>query len=400
MKNKTGIILACLAALITLIGFLFFEIRKVPDVIWLDKNDFEDEEPQGYYVFKESIIRYFEGVDYEISKEFRDTATTNGLYIHILGNYDDTSMDTLMDLIGKGNDVLLLAKTLPYQLKDTLSMGYSTSYDYQEQFNFNFRNDSLKLDSTIIYRFVDREFQYDQTEAYQLLDPTYNYNDNTILVEANDSLVLLARFRIGEGTLYYHMIPSVFHNHSYRQPQMFDYMERMLSHFDPAYIVFLRTLNGIKPPPAEHPLQFIMSSKPLKTAYFLFVLGLLSYAIFGGKRRQKAIPITDKNENTSLEYIDTVSQLFYQQNKHEKLVAHMRNIFYHKMEQKYFLKKDHPTYVETLAKKSKIPQSDLQYIIDRFRNLEEKYTFREDQLVTLNRRLEQIYQFINQKSNS
>ena len=181
---------------------------------------------------------------------------------------------------------------------------------------------------------------------------------------------------------------------------MFEYTERLLSHFDPEYIVFLKTLNGIKTSPSEHPLQFIMSSKPLKMAYYLFVLGLLSYAIFGGKRRQKAIPITDKNENTSLEYIDTVSQLFYQQGQHEKLVSHMRNIFYHKMERKYFLKKDHPEFVETLAKKSKIPQADLQYIIDRFRNLEENYSFRADQLVALNKRLEQIYLFINKKSKS
>ena len=69
------------------------------------------------------------------------------------------------------------------------------------------------------------------------------------------------------------------------------------------------------------------------------------------------------------------------------------------MEQKYFIKKDHPEYLDILTKKSKIPKSDLQYILDRFRNLDENYAFRGDQLVSLNKRLEQVYAFINKKKH-
>jgi len=192
----------------------------------------------------------------------------------------------------------------------------------------------------------------------------------------------------------------MFFNYSYRQPQMFDYTQSILTYFDPDHIVFLNALTNIERPPNEHPLQFIMSSPPLKTAYYLFVIGLFLYAVFEGRRKQKSIPITDKNENTSLEYIETVSQLFYQQNQHEKLVAHMKSIFFHKMEQKYFIKKDNPEYLAILTKKSKIPKSDLIYILDRFQNLDENYTFKGDQLVGLNKRLEQIYAFINRNKIS
>ena len=137
-----------------------------------------------------------------------------------------------------------------------------------------------------------------------------------------------------------------------------------------------------------------MSQPALKAAYYLMIFGVLLYVFFGGKRKQKIIPVTLKNKNTSLEYIETVSQLFYQQGQHEKLVAHMRNIFHHKMQKKFFVAPDNPNYLAILSKKSKISESEFQYVMDRFKNLDDNFDFRGDQLVSLNRRLENIYKEI------
>ncbi len=72
----------------------------------------------------------------------------------------------------------------------------------------------------------------------------------------------------------------------------------------------------------------------------------------------------------------------------------MRNIFYHKMQKKYFVAPDNPNYVAVLAKKSKISTTELQFVMDRFKNLDDNFDFRGDQLVSLNRRLEHIYKKI------
>lgn len=398
MKNRANIILLCIALLILLLGFLFFEIRNIPDVKWQEKYDYEDKEPMGLFVFKEVVTRYFEDIDSEIQKEYKDTTANNGLYFYGQQPYRSLNIDSIMNIIDKGNDVFIFSEFIPYDLNDTIDNYYTSEYQFSDTVRFNFTNDSLAFDSTLIYQFVDEEFT-PSSENYQLLSPSYNYSDNNHLVAANDSLMILVSIPFENGNLYYHVLPQMFFNYSYRQPQMFEYTEKVLSHFDPEYIVFLNSLTSIERSSTEHPLQFIMSAPPLKTAYYLFLIGLFLYAVFGGKRKQKSIPITDKNENTSLEYIETVSQLFYQQDQHEKLVAHMKNVFLHKMEQKYFIKKDHPEYLDILTKKSKIPKSDLQYILDRFRNLDENYAFRGDQLVSLNKRLEQVYAFINKKKH-
>ena len=399
MKNKSNVIILCISLLLVLLGFLFFEIRNIPDVKWQEKFDYEDKEPLGLFVFKELVTRYFEGVDSEVLKEYKDTTANNGLYFYRHNPYSNLDVDSLLGIIDKGNDVFIFSDLIPYDLNDTIDNYYTSEYQFSGTVKFNFTNDSLAFDSILIYQFLNKEFK-PFSRNYQLMSSNYDYSDNKHLVSVNDSLLLLVKIPFEKGNLYFHVLPQLFNNYSYRQSQMFDYTEKILSLFDPEYVVFLNRLTRIEHASSEHPLQFIMSSPPLKTAYYLFVLGLFLYAVFGGKRKQKSIPITDKNENTSLEYIETVSQLFYQQDQHEKLVAHMKSIFYHKMEQKYFIKKDNPGYLEILTKKSKIPKADLQYILDRFRNLDDNYSFRGDQLVSLNKRLEQIYAFINKGKNS
>ena len=177
---------------------------------------------------------------------------------------------------------------------------------------------------------------------------------------------------------------------------MFEYTQKVFAHFDPQHVYLLNpiTLYGGAESLSKNPLDFIMSQPALKAAYYLLLFGVLLYVFFGGKRKQKIIPVTEKNKNTSLEYIETVSQLFYQQEQHEKLVTHMRNIFHHKMQKRYFIAPDNPKYLEVLSKKSKISKTELQYVMDRFQNLDDNFKFRGDQLVSLNRRLENIYKEI------
>ncbi len=433
MQNNSKIIILCLALLIAVLGVLFYEVKKVPDVEWKEKYDYTDKEPQGLYVFKEVVSRYFEGVDTKVQSEYKDTSATNGLYIYGGYMFGRAPFDTLVQIANANNDVFLFSSSFPYAINNVLEKRIYTEYQHSDQVNFQFAEEDYLMDSTMRYKFINNEMELGDKKTYYLLSDTeYEYSDedyeddyeddygeedyedyeDEVIVEeenyqllegmtsekvviANDSLMMMVKLKTKEGgNIYLHVLPELFFNHSYRQPQMFDYTALILSHFDPEHITFINKLPG-REIASKHPLQFIMSSPPLKAAYYLLVIGMLLYAIFGGKRRQKAIPITDKNENTSLEYIETVSQLFYQQDKHEKLVAHMKNIFFHKMEQKFYLKKDHPEYLETLTKKSKIPMDDLKYILDRFQNHDDEYTFKSDQLVSLNARLEQVYDFIN-----
>jgi len=391
------IVLAAIALFIAIVAAIT-EYRDVSAYVWDEKFDFEDKEPQGLYIFKELIDRYFEDVPLVINSEIEDSVGRNDLYIQFVPtDMDDSFVDTLISIAEAGNDILIIGDYYHNRLTDTMPYTFEQTYRFDSMLHFNFTQDELASDTSYIYKYQDRLFKKNLERTYYVLRSEYwEESQNYVRVASSDSLALMVSFDVGEGRLFQHMTKELFYNYSYHQPQMFDYTQSVFAHFDPNRIHLLNplTIYGAGNFRNKNPLEFIMSQPALKVAYYLLILGTLLYVFFGGRRKQKIIPVMDKNENTSLEYIETVSQLFYQQDQHEKLVAHMKNIFYHKMQKKFYVAPDDPNYVQVLSKKSKISTTELQYILHRFNEQEKNYRFTSEQLVSLNQRLERIYKEI------
>lgn len=398
-RNKYLAIIIAIVLLVVAIVASLTEYREVSENKWDEKYDLDDKQPMGLYIFKELTNRYFKDIPITTDGTPEDTIGSNSLYIQIAPYYLDTAtVDTLLSIASAGNDVLIIGNFLNDRVADTLPQYFEDIYVADSILSFNFTNSEIASDTNYSYQIHDEEFEPSSESFYLLQGWEWDEDLQFIEVATDDSLALMLSFPFGEGRVYYHMKKELIYNYSYRQPQMFEYTQKIFSHFDPQHVYLLDPDSENSANHAnKNPLEYIMSQPALKAAYYLLLLGTLLYVFFGGKRKQKIIPVLSKNENTSLEYIATVSQLFYQQEQHEKIVVHMRNIFHHKMKKKFFVDPDHPNYVDILAKKSKISKTELQYIMDRFKNLDDNYSFRGDQLVSLNRRLESIYKEIKTK---
>jgi len=393
MTTNTKILVVCLLLLGILITFSLFEYKDVSTTKWQPKFDYNDKEPMGLFVFKEIVDEYYSERSVTVEPYYKDSTTARGLYIYTsMYSPSYEAMDSLVHAAKQGNDVLVIASTYAQKLNEHSDFD---AYDITVSTDrLEFRSSRLDSSEFYTYRFKNTKFENADTAKIRLFDhfdETYNSTEYFKAV-TKDEYGLMISHKFGKGSIYSHAVPEIFYNHSYQQLNMFDYTEEVLSNFDPDYVMFLKNILPNKAAPErDNPLQYIMSNAPLKTAYFTLLFGLLAYAIVGGRRRQKAIQITEKNENTSLEYVDTISQLFQQQSSHEKLVAHMSEIFYHKMEKRFFIKKQTDDYLNILAKKSKIDYEELRFVLDRFKNVEDGYSFQDDQLVNLNKRLRKIY---------
>jgi len=65
-------------------------------------------------------------------------------------------------------------------------------------------------------------------------------------------------------------------------------------------------------------------------------LGLI-YVIFGAKRRQRKIPILETNRNTSLEFVETIGRLYFQQQDHKGIIKKQMHLFLAHLRQRYNL---------------------------------------------------------------
>ena len=66
-------------------------------------------------------------------------------------------------------------------------------------------------------------------------------------------------------------------------------------------------------------LRFLFTTPSLTWAYYLTLAGLGLFMIFESKRRQRVIPVIEPVKNKSLEFVETVGQLYYQQADHASI---------------------------------------------------------------------------------
>jgi len=391
-RNKNIILVVSIFVLVAAVLALVTEFRDVTAYPWKEKYDYEDQDPLGLYVFSELTQRYFADLPVVIDAELNDSLKSKSLIIQFVPQYLHQEVsDTLQELARVGNDVLIIADYYDTVNLDTIDVELGFYYEVDSMITFNFTDSTLAADTDYVHTFQNQEFNETVEDEYYLLQVAEDHN--AVRVSAQDSLAMMLSFPMGQGNIFIHTNRQLFYNYAFRQPRHFDYMQGVLSYFDPEQIYLINPLssNDTFDLENQNPLEYIMSNPSLRAAYYCLLIGALLFVIFRGKRKQRIIPVIKPNKNTSLEYIETVSHLFYQQNQHEKLVEHMKTIFYHKMQKRYFISPDHPDYVNVLAKKSKISSRELQYVMDRFQNLEDNFGFKENQLSSLHQRLESIY---------
>src|SRR5690606_34288153 len=60
--------------------------------------------------------------------------------------------------------------------------------------------------------------------------------------------------------------------------------------------------------------RVLFKNKSLRFAWYTLIASLLLFVIFYGKRKQRIIPIIEPVKNTTVEYVETVGNLYFQEN--------------------------------------------------------------------------------------
>lgn len=171
-----------------------------------------------------------------------------------------------------------------------------------------------------------------------------------VLGRFNDSLVNFVRLPIGAGFLYIHTTPLAFTNMPLSSDSMMAYAQNVSTYFGKGKIywdeenrnydsnAFKKNQSDYDEETAEGPLEFILSEPSLRTAWYFILLAILLYVFFGAKRKQRIIPVTERMENTSIEYAEVISQLFMRQKDHKSLVKLKADLFKVELRERYGLR--------------------------------------------------------------
>jgi hypothetical protein len=355
-----------------------------------EMNDSNFEQPYGLKFMDEYLRKQYD----EGSFQFLDSSITVDLpkylendtvydYLFIGHNmYLDTAeLEALLDFVEDGNNAIFLSKKFPYDLMEELNTGECV-YDWYENDNFldstiyaNFEEQDLKTFDPVQYsRLIkDKKVEY----AWHFIDEDYfciEEKNFTALGRFNQNQVNFFRAEYGQGQFYFHSNPEFFTNYYLTQKENQEYAQKVLSYATGSHLLWDKQYNlrnfDHNISQNDGPLKYILSQESLKWALYCLVGALLLYLMFEAKRKQRSIPIIVGKENTSIEYVETISELYFQRKGHSKIYDYITIQFNDFIRKRYRLsiKKKDENFIKLLSVKSHIKKERIEALLKHQNN--------------------------------
>jgi hypothetical protein len=140
-------------------------------------------------------------------------------------------------------------------------------------------------------------------------------------------------------------------------------------------------------------MSYILQQESLKYAWWMMLVGVVLYTLFTAKRKQRVIHVLEPKANTSLEFVNMISALHFQNGHHRDIARKRMKYFY------YFIKARYGFHFQILAEanlvrlteKSKVDLGDLKTVALAFDRIEKDPYYDQPRLVDLQLALEKFY---------
>lgn len=318
MKWYIIIILAILAL------YIYAEYKRPTPIDWTESFRSRDKIPFGTFVLHKEAKSLFGTSLINVSEPLYDHMNGNEdsgeVYVVIAGGLKTSKADEdeLLNYVSNGNTVFLSASSFTSRLEDTLGFSHEEYY---------FPDSAEKYLPAV--SLVNPEFSYDSafSLANHAVDGHFSKFDTSkslVLGMTSFNKVNFLRMNIGEGQLYIHAAPKVFTNYFILSENNASYVEGVFAYLPKVPDLLLwddfysggRYGDGQSIENSDSFLRVILSKPALRNAYLVALAAILLYLIFQSKRRQRIIPIALPVRNATLDFVETIAGVYYNQKNH------------------------------------------------------------------------------------
>ncbi|MDP2175079.1 MAG: hypothetical protein Q8K70_04125 [Bacteroidota bacterium] len=418
-QRKTFSIIVVSSLILVLVYWFLFSNKK-DKFLWNKTYQETKKQPYDLGVFNELIkskgnYKIIENKQ-SVSK-FIETYETNATYLFV-GEYcylSKKEIDTLLSFASWGNQLVFISESIPdtllkimsvyqsnYKIKSTYESNVKIDLFYEnsqlKDYAFNFRSSNKKYDKNIDWQYLERPVS---------LDYYYEYTDiNIIPLGTMNSKTNFLKFNYGEGSIFIHTNPILFTNYALKESKGFLYMNECFNSINTQKIYYDIGAKYYKSDAekmyqkSETPLSFILQKPALKWAWYLLCLGVVLFILFKIKRHQKIIPVIEQKRNTSIQFIQTLSGLFFARKQHYFMAEKKMQLFLYYLRSKFSIATNHlePKAIKLLSAKSKVPEKEIIRIFDYYEQVikERKHSVDETNLVELYARINNFYKIYKQ----
>lgn len=301
-----------------LLVYAVAEYNKPKPVNWRSSMYYQDKIPFGTYALYQQLGQLYPGSQViKTNKPIYNALHHTG----IQGNYfilansvelGKADYHALVDYLKAGNNVFITAYSWEGVLADTLKLDVQAGFQ-KGNMGLNFTNPALKQNQPY-------HFEHDISNSYF---SSFDTAHAVVLSKNTQGKSNYLRFAYGKGNLYVCANPHLFTNYSLLKPQGADYAAKALSYLPTTPTLYWDQYQNHDIPEDDSPLRVLFSNDSLRWAYYISLLTTLIFILFEIKRRQRIIPIADPLQNTTLDFVRVVGQVYYESRDNSN-IAHKK----------------------------------------------------------------------------
>lgn len=334
--------------------------------------------------------------DLETEEQLSDFSDedTGFLYICIASNVfpSKEAAGSILDYLNAGNTYFISAENISAELLDTLGVSlndvdqYNNDWGVLKDTHLTMRSPLLEDRSGYGYfflPFLNSFTKYDSASTQVL-----GLNE----VGLPDFIVIF----YGKGKLFLHCAPGAFSNYFLLQHNNYKYLQDVLAlmpslpkhiYWDDYYY------KHNSPPSSGSGLSILFQYPAMKWAFWLSLILLLLYIIFGGKRKQRIVPVLSRMKNTTVAYTETVSRLYLQKKDNKNIADKMITYFFEYIRNQFFLNTNqlNEEFIELLSRKSAVPKEVTAALFKTITDIQQQPSVNDQQLLLLNKQIENFY---------
>lgn len=381
--------------ILLLVLYVVAEYNKPAPLNWQPTLSYQDKIPFGTYITYNELHQLFPKAKVENTNEnfydlFHGKSTPASNYLIITNALKFTKYDfnELKDYIKKGNSAFIAAKAFagpmgePGPFIDSLHINVTVKYTL-DSIGLNFTNNNLKQPHD--YKF-DRGIgnyyfsEFDTARAVVLSKNQYG--------NAN-----LLRYQFGKGYLYLSTNPGIFTNYSLLNDHGAGYMAKALSYLPAQPIIYWDHYQNGDILEDTSPLRVFFSHPSLKWAYYISLFGMVIFILYEMKRRQRIIPVIEPLKNSTVQFVNVVGQVYYEQRNNMNIARKKILFFLEHIRAKYYLKTNtlDAEFAEKLSQKTGIEISFIKDLVGHINYITVQRQINDHELILLNQLIEQFY---------
>lgn len=376
--------------LLTVLYVLLTIFRPKP-IDWKVTLEKKDKNPYGAFIVYHRLKDLFPHArivadQLPVYNQVRDTTLRGTAYVMVApqAGLQKEDVARLLQYITLGNDAFISAFSLSKALTDTLRLelsGQVRDLLRKDSIRISLTNPGLAGDSGYIFR------RFTLNNYFSKLDTART----EVLGFMDGTKPDFIRMRFGAGYLYVQSAPLCFSNYFMLFGTNYRYTAAALSYLpQEVHTIFwdeyYKQGSGYK----GGLLRFFLSHLYLRWAWLLALGTMVLFLVFESKRRQRVIPPADPVTNTSLEFVRTVGNLYFNRHDNKNIADKKIAYFLEFVRSRLNLSTGHldQEFIAALARKGQADESQARILVDLILRVQSSGHISDPLLLELNKRID------------